>query len=121
MAPVFPAGVIIHYDTNPITYSLFVQVLHPLPTEKEILHIPQADFSCLQVAYASQKDVLKIVDEKFPTMEKSMVIMSNLILNVSVNPSPGLQPIAKHETIPPCSVGQCMAVPCTAGETEVFS
>lgn len=81
MAPVFPAGMMIHYDTNPITYSLFVQILHPLPTEKEILHIPQADFSCLQVAYASQKDVLEIVDEKFSTMEKSMVIMSNLILN----------------------------------------
>ena len=40
---------------------------------------------------------------------------------VSVKPTPGLQTSAQHETIPPCSIVQCMAVPCTAGQTEVFS
>ena len=40
---------------------------------------------------------------------------------VSVKSTPGLQTSAQHETIPPCSIVQCMAVPCTAGQTEVFS
>lgn len=40
---------------------------------------------------------------------------------VSVKPTPGLQTSAQHETIPPYSIVQCMAEPCSAVQTEVFS
>lgn len=38
-----------------------------------------------------------------------------LSLKVTVKSAPALSQLVSYETIPPCSVVQCMAVPCTAG------
>lgn len=81
MAPVFPCGVLIHYETEPISFSFFVQVLHPQKHDERVIHIPKASFSCMQTDLTSQTDILKILNDYFPTKDKQIVIISNMLMN----------------------------------------
>lgn len=81
MAPVFPAGILIHCDTEPISYSLFIRVLRPAPQDKHIIHIPTATFSCLQTDLTPHTDILKVLKENFSMNHIKTVIISNMTLS----------------------------------------
>ncbi|MGL5434657.1 MAG: MerR family transcriptional regulator [Lachnospiraceae bacterium] len=81
MAPVFPAGVLIHCETNPVSYSFFVQVLHPSKQDERVIHISKASFSCMQIDLIFQMDILKVLEENFPIQKTKPVIISNMLLN----------------------------------------
>lgn len=83
MAPVFPAGILIHCETKPVSYSFFVQVLHPAKQDKQIIRIPKADFSCMQIDVTSQTDILDILEKNFKLQELKTIIISNMPLNKS--------------------------------------
>lgn len=78
MIPVFPAGVLIHFETVPVSYSFFVQVLHPPKQNRQILCIPRADFACLQADITPQTDLLELIRESFPDQAPKTVILSNM-------------------------------------------
>lgn len=81
MAPVFPAGVLIHWENSPITYSFFVQVLHPCEEKESIIRIPKATFSCMQIDLVSQMDIIKVLEDNFTIQTPNPVIISNMLLN----------------------------------------
>ncbi len=83
MAPVFPAGILIHCETTPVSYSFFVQVLHPNEQDKRVIRIPEADFSCMQIDITPQTDILDVLEENFNMPELKTVILSNMPLNKS--------------------------------------
>lgn len=81
MVPVFPAGVLVHCETNPVSYSFFVQVLHPSRQNEQVICIPKATFSCMQIDLISQMNIPKILEENFPIQKMKPVIISNMILD----------------------------------------
>lgn len=83
MAPVFPAGVLIHYDTNPVSGSFFVQILHPLDEDARIISIPAADFLCMQTDITPQTDILKTLEQNYDTKRLKIAILSNMPLTKS--------------------------------------
>ena len=83
MAPVFPAGVLIHCDTTPVSYSFFVQVLHSSRQDTQVIRIPKADFSCMQIDVTPQTDILNILEKNLRLQELKAVIISNMPLNKS--------------------------------------
>lgn len=80
MAPVLPAGILIHYDIYPVSYSFFIQVLHPKNEDKRIIPIPTADFSCMQIDVTPQTDILDILEQNFDTGKLKVAILSNMPL-----------------------------------------
>lgn len=80
MAPVFPAGILIHYD-DPVSFSFFVRVLHPVREDSRLLRIPKAAFSCMQTELTSQTDILKVLRESFSVEKGKTVILSNMLLS----------------------------------------
>lgn len=83
MAPVFPAGILIHCKTTPVSYSFFVQVLHPSTQDEQVIRIPETDFSCMQIDVTHQTNILDILRENFKTKELNTVIISNMPLHKS--------------------------------------
>lgn len=81
MVPVFPAGVLIHWETDPVTYSFFVQVLHPSEADGRIIRIPKGVFSCMQIDAVPQTDILKILDDNFMIQGTIPVIVSNMLMS----------------------------------------
>lgn len=81
MAPVFPAGILVHYETNPVSYSFFFQVLHPPKQNKRIVPIPKAVFHCLQADLTPQTDIPKMLKENFQLKNPATVIISNMIMD----------------------------------------
>lgn len=81
MAPVFPAGILLHCETEPVSFSFFVQVLHPAEGDKRIVHIPKASFSCLQTELTAQTDILKLLKNNFAMGGVKTVIISNMLLS----------------------------------------
>ena len=81
MAPVFPAGMILRCDTEPISFSFFVQVLHPREQDERILRIPKSTFACCQIAITPQTDILHVLAQNFAMRDLRTVVISNMILN----------------------------------------
>lgn len=81
MVPVFPSGIIIHYEREPVQFSFYFQVLHPDKEDKRILHIPEGVYACLQTDMTFQVDMKQLLEENFPIQEKKMIIISNMLLN----------------------------------------
>lgn len=81
MAPVFPAGILIRCETEPVSFSFVVQVLHPDKQDSRILHIPKASFSCLQVELTSQTDIPELLRSHFFMCGVKTVIISNMLLS----------------------------------------
>lgn len=80
MLPVFPAGVLIHCETNPVSYSFFVQVLHPQKQDKRVIHVPEADFLCVQLDVMPQTDVLSVLKQNFDFNGLKLAIVTNMPL-----------------------------------------
>ncbi|MDO5785570.1 MAG: MerR family transcriptional regulator [Eubacteriales bacterium] len=81
MAPVFPAGILIRCDTEPVSYSFFVQVLHPLEQNEQILCIPKSTFSCMQIELTTETNIEKVLHENFQIQNGQPAILSNMLLN----------------------------------------
>lgn len=81
MAPVFPAGILIHGGVQPASYSFFFQVLHPVKEDPRILRIPKSSFSCLQAELTSQTDIPQILAQSFPENNAGLIIISNMLLS----------------------------------------
>lgn len=81
MVPVFPAGVLVHFETDPVSYSFFVQVLHPAERDERVLRVPKANFACMQIDLVPQMDILKVLRENFSSLGTEPVIISNMLLN----------------------------------------
>lgn len=81
MVPVFPAGVLVHFETDPVSYSFFVQVLHPAPGDERVLRVPKANFACKQIDLLSRMDIMKVLEENFSTLGTEPVIISNMLLD----------------------------------------
>lgn len=83
MAPVFPAGILIHYDSTLVSYSFFFRVLNPPKENGQIIKIPRAIFHCLQAELTQETNVDKIIEENFQIQDQGTVIISNMILDKS--------------------------------------
>lgn len=81
MAPVFPAGMLIRCDTDPVTLSFWIQVLHPPKEDGRILHVPKTEFSCLQADLSSETDLPGLIKENFSIDGKKYIIISNMLLD----------------------------------------
>ncbi|MGM9607634.1 MAG: MerR family transcriptional regulator [Oscillospiraceae bacterium] len=81
MAPVFPPGIMIHCETEPVRLSLFFRVLHPDLQDTRIIHLPQAPYRCLQADLTSQTDIRKLLEENFPLQRRKTIIISNMLLS----------------------------------------
>ena len=79
MSPVFPSGMILHYEREPMEHSFYLQVLHPDKQDSRIIHLPKAKYYCLQVDLIFQTDLKKILMQNFQMEEKKMVLISNMI------------------------------------------
>lgn len=80
LVPVFPAGLLIHHETTPVSFSFFFQVLRPAPCQKQIVHIPRTRFSCLQADLTPETDLLGLLGKHFVIQTDKPVILSNLLL-----------------------------------------
>lgn len=81
MAPVFPAGILIRCQSEPVRLSFVVQVLHPIKQDRRILHIPTASFSCLQAELTSRTDIAGLLRSHFSMGGVKTVIISNMLLS----------------------------------------
>lgn len=81
MFPVFPAGILVNCETKPISFSFFVQVLHPPIEDSRIMHIPQGYYSCMQTDLTSNTDISKFLSTNFPSSNIKRAIISNMLLN----------------------------------------
>ena len=80
MVPVFPAGIVIHCETAPVSYSFFVQVLHPDRPDSRIIHIPEAEFLCRQLDITPEMDLLETLRRDFDTDQLELAIIANMPL-----------------------------------------
>lgn len=80
MVPVFPAGILIHCDTSPVSYSFFVQVLHPRKQDQRVLHIPESDFQCVQLDVGPQTNILNVIKQNFDFKELKLALVTNMPL-----------------------------------------
>lgn len=60
MVPVFPAGILIHFDSS-VAFSFFFQILRPADQTEEIIYLPKAEYSCMQVNLTPRTDILKLI------------------------------------------------------------
>lgn len=74
MAPVFPAGILIHCDREPYSFSFFVQVLRPAVPHPQIIHIPAAEFSCMQIELTFQTDLEQTLKANFSSAGETALI-----------------------------------------------
>lgn len=81
MAPVFPAGILIRRDMQPIQFSFYVQVLHPPKSHERIVTIPAGPFLCFQADLAHDTDIMKVLNEKVDMQKAKTVIVSNMLLD----------------------------------------
>lgn len=79
MAPVFPAGILINFETAPVSLSFCFQVLHPSLSDKRTVRVPKADFSCLQIDMTSQTSIYQTLKDNFPMERMKTVIISNML------------------------------------------
>lgn len=79
MSPVFPAGIILHYEREPIEVSFYLQVLHPDKQDQRIVHLPKARYLCLQTDLTFQTNMKQLIEQNFQTDEKKMIIIANMI------------------------------------------
>lgn len=79
--PVFPSGLILHFEKEPAEISFFFQVLHPDKQDKRIIRIPIGTYSCMQADMNRKTDLRKLLDENFPERNGKMVIISNMLTN----------------------------------------
>ena len=80
MAPVFPTGVLVRCGTSPISYSFFVQVLHPKEQDLQVVRIPESDFLCVQLDITPQTDVLQVIKQNFDFHRLTFAIVTNMPL-----------------------------------------
>lgn len=78
MAPIFPVGIILHYEKRPTEYSYYFQVLHPEKEDGRIIDIPRNDYFCLQTDLSFQSDIVGMLKDNFQGYERKMVIISNI-------------------------------------------
>lgn len=78
MSPVFPSGIIIHYEKEPVKVSCYMQILHPKADDSRILHLPKSKYLCLQTDLTFQTDITQLIKDNFHTNEKNIII-SNMI------------------------------------------
>lgn len=81
LTPVFPAGLLIRCETNPVSCSFYLRILHPSKSNANILHIPEASFSCLQIDLSPQTNIQQVLEEHFSKRDLSIAIISNMILD----------------------------------------
>lgn len=81
MAPVFPAGILIDFESASISFSFFFQVLQPWVNDKHMVHLPKAAFRCMQADLTSETDILELLNQNFSMKEVKTVIISNMLLN----------------------------------------
>lgn len=81
LSPVFPAGILIHPDAAPNTFSFFFQVLHPSSGENGIIHIPAGTFACIQADLTPDTQLLELLEKHFPRQNQGTVLISNMLLN----------------------------------------
>ncbi len=79
--PVFPSGIILHYEKEVPDVSFFFRVLDPDDRDKRIVRIPKGIYSCMQVDLTPQTDLQKLLDEHFPERSGKMIIISNMLTN----------------------------------------
>lgn len=79
MSPVFPAGVILHFEKEPVEAAFYLQILHPDTQDPRIIHLPQAKYRCLQTDLTPQTDIQEILEQNFCMGEKKMVIIANML------------------------------------------
>ncbi len=81
MLPVFPAGILVHCEENPISFAFFVQVLKPLEHDSRIIHLPKSQYLCIQADITSKTDITEVLAESFPSITIKTAIISNMLLN----------------------------------------
>lgn len=79
MAPIFPAGIILHYEKEPLEVSLCLQVLHPDHSDERIIHLSKAEYLCLQADLTFQTDLKELLERNFKEKDGKMIIISNMI------------------------------------------
>lgn len=80
LAPVFPAGVLVHCENDANTYSVFFQVLHP-SSQQDVLHIPAGQYTCLQVDLTPETDLPAVLETAGLHGQAKTVIVSNMLLD----------------------------------------
>lgn len=81
MAPVFPAGIFVHYDVQPARFSFYIQVLRPLVSHEKIVTVPAGPFLCFQADLKPSTDVVKLLREKVDMQGVKTAIVSNMLLD----------------------------------------
>lgn len=81
MSPVFPAGILVNCETEPVSFSFFVQVLKPSGHDDRILHLPRAEYSCMQLELTPKTDISRLLKEHFPLAGIKTAIISNMLMN----------------------------------------
>ena len=81
MVPVFPAGILVNVEESPASFAFFVQVLNPVKQDHRILHLPKANYLCMQADLTSKTDLSEILTENFPRSGRKHIIISNMLLN----------------------------------------
>lgn len=79
--PIFPFGIVFHYEKEPMEKSFFLRVLHPNDSDSRIIRIPKGRYSCMQVDLDFETDIKEILDRHFPSHKGKMVIVSNMLTN----------------------------------------
>lgn len=79
MSPIFPVAIILHNEKTPTEFSFCLQVLHPDEADKRILYLPKASYLCLQADLTFQSDLAQLIHDNFPSKERRMIIISNMI------------------------------------------
>lgn len=84
MAPVFPAGILMRCDVQPILFSFYVQILHPPKSHKfheRIVTVPAGSFLCFQEDLTYDTDIVELLHEKADMQGIGTVIVSNMLLD----------------------------------------
>lgn len=79
MCPVFPAGIILHYEKEPMEAAFYLQVLHPDKQDERIICLPKGNYSCLQAELNLRTDIKQIIARRFGKNEKRMFIVANIL------------------------------------------
>lgn len=81
LSPVFPAGILIHYGKDNISYAFYFQVLHPDKDNRQIIRLPECTYTCIQVKLTPETDILEVLDKHFTLAEETDLLISNMILD----------------------------------------
>lgn len=82
LSPVFPAGLMLHFENNTTTVKVFFEIVQKdIIDIDNILTIPAGNFFCKQINLLPDTDIVQTIEKTYAEKKYTDVIVSNMLMS----------------------------------------